>query len=62
MDGAATIRALREIAPRLRIVGVSGLSVDDGISAGSGAVQAFLTKPYTAQELLLKLHAVLQTE
>ena len=62
MDGAATIRALREIAPRLRIVGVSGLSVDDEISTGAGGVQAFLTKPYTAQELLLKLHAVLQTE
>ena len=62
MDGAATIRALREIAPRLRIVGVSGLSVDEGISAGPGGVQAFLTKPYTAQDLLLKLHAVLQTD
>ena len=62
MDGAATIRALREIAPRLRIVGVSGLSVDDEISTGAGGVQAFLTKPYTAQDLLLKLHVVLQTE
>ena len=62
MDGAATIRALREIAPRLRILGVSGLSVDEGISGGPGAVQAFLTKPYTAQDLLLKLHAVLQTD
>jgi len=27
-----------------------------------GAVQAFLTKPYTAQDLLVKLHLVLQAE
>ena len=62
MDGPATLRALREIAPGLKIVGVSGLSADDGDSTGAGGVQAFLTKPYTAQELLFKLHAVLQNQ
>ena len=60
MDGGATLRALREIAPDLKILGVSGLNVDEGISVGPGGVQAFLTKPYTAQDLLTKLDSVLQ--
>ena len=62
MDGPATLRALREIAPRLNIVGVSGLDEGEQISARPGGVQSFLTKPYTAQELLFKLRAVLQTQ
>ena len=49
-------------AAGIKIVGVSGLSADDGDSTGAGGVQAFLTKPYTAQELLFKLHAVLQNQ
>ena len=60
--GGKWLELLSEIAPGLKIVGVSGLSADDGDSTGAGGVQAFLTKPYTAQDLLLKLHAVLQTE
>jgi CheY-like chemotaxis protein len=59
MDGAAALVALREIAPGLKVIGVSGLSVDNKIAVGPGGVEAFLTKPYTAQELLLKLNAVL---
>ena len=62
MDGGATLHALREIAPAVKIIGVSGLHVDDKISVGPGGVQAFLTKPYTTQELLLKLNSVLRNE
>ena len=62
MDGGAALRALREIAPKLKILGVSGLSADDPISVGPDAVSGFLTKPYTAQELLFKLRSVLQSE
>ncbi len=61
MDGAAALHALREIAPTLKIVGVSGLTADDKFCISPAGVQAFLTKPYTAQELLSKLHAVLQS-
>jgi len=61
MDGGAALRALREIAPALKVIGVSGLNVDDRISVGPGGVEAFLTKPYTAQELLLKLQSVLHS-
>jgi PAS domain S-box-containing protein len=61
MDGAAALRALREISPTLKIVGVSGLDSDEKNPIGPGGVQAFLTKPYTAHELLSKLHAVLHS-
>ena len=59
MDGSAAPVALREIAPAIKVIGVSGLNVDDNVSAGPGGVEAFLTKPYTAQELLTKLDLVL---
>jgi len=59
MDGSATLCALREISPAIKVIGVSGLNVDDNVSAGPGGVEAFLTKPYTAQELLTKLDLVL---
>jgi len=60
MDGAATLRMLRQIAPDVSILGVSGLDSETGFCVGPGGVQAFLTKPYTAQELLVKLSAVLR--
>jgi signal transduction histidine kinase/ActR/RegA family two-component response regulator len=62
MDGAATLRVLRQIAPDVSILGVSGLDSETGFSIGPDGVQAFLTKPYTAQELLVKLSAVLRGE
>jgi len=62
MDGAATLRALREIAPALKIVGVSGLNAGDNLSTGPGGAQAFLTKPYSAHELLGKLSEVLREQ
>ena len=60
MDGAATLRVLRQIAPDVCILGVSGLDTETGFCVGHGGVQAFLTKPYTAQDLLMKLNAVLR--
>jgi PAS domain S-box-containing protein len=59
MDGSAALRGLREIDPEVKVLGVSGLNTDEKISVGAGGAQAFLTKPYTAQELLFKLHSVL---
>jgi len=62
MDGAATLRVLRQIAPDVSILGVSGLDSETGFAIGPGGVQAFLTKPYTAQDLLVKLNAVVHGE
>jgi two-component system cell cycle sensor histidine kinase/response regulator CckA len=60
MDGAATIRALRKIEPRLLIIAATGLT--GGGQSGvvqAGGVQAFLRKPYTAEKLLTILQEVL---
>ncbi len=60
MDGAATIRALREMNPSVKIIASSGLSTGTQISvAVDREVQAFLAKPYTAENLLKTLHEVL---
>lgn len=56
MDGAATIRALRRVTPGLPIIAASGLTNSD-ISELS--VNAFLSKPYTAEKLLTALAEIL---
>ena len=56
MDGAAPIRALKKIEPEVKVIAMSGLA-----SAGQSAelrnmnVDAFLTKPYSAETLLTML-------
>jgi PAS domain S-box-containing protein len=59
MDGAATARALRDIAPNVRIVGVSGGARGDHATADRDVIRVFLTKPYTASQLLVALRKVL---
>jgi two-component system cell cycle sensor histidine kinase/response regulator CckA len=49
MDGAATIRALRRLNPTLPIIAASGLPPAD---INDLNVNAFLSKPYTAEKLL----------
>jgi two-component system, cell cycle sensor histidine kinase and response regulator CckA len=53
MDGAATIRAIREINPATRFIATSGLAAsEDAKEARELGVQAFLAKPFTAAKLL----------
>jgi PAS domain S-box-containing protein len=60
MDGVATIRALRRLDPALKIISASGLSDDTRTAMITRAeVNAFLTKPYTAKQLLKALAEVL---
>lgn len=59
MDGPATLRALRATAPELKILGVSGLGGGEGFSEEQGGVDAFLSKPYTATQLLSALRRAL---
>ena len=54
MDGVATIRALRQLNPAVRIIAVSGLAA--GAEVG---VEACLPKPYKAERLLETLSEVL---
>lgn len=63
MDGPATIRALRKIDPYIRIIATSGLGVDGrAAEAHELGVQAFITKPYTAESLLKTLRKILHND
>jgi signal transduction histidine kinase/CheY-like chemotaxis protein len=60
MDGSATIRALKQINPAVKIIACSGLNTNDSILKASGfGVTHFLTKPYTAGTLLKTLRTAL---
>jgi PAS domain S-box-containing protein len=53
MDGLTTIRTLRKINPEVKIIAVSGLISNEKINAiTETGIKAFLSKPYTAQQLL----------
>lgn len=61
MDGAATIRALRRLNPALSVIAASGLSTNEqNAEIQNLNVEAFLSKPYTAEKLLTTVAAVLQ--
>jgi PAS domain S-box-containing protein len=60
MDGPATIHALKEINPLVKIVAASGLNSNGGEAKISGVgINHFLTKPYTAGTLLKTIRAIL---
>ena len=63
MDGAAMIRALRKVDPRVRIIATSGMAVSgEEHDARSLGVDAFLAKPFTAESLLGVLRDVLSRD
>jgi PAS domain S-box-containing protein len=60
MDGSATIIALRDIQPDLRIICMSGLESACKESTGSGSeMTSFLAKPFSAEALLKGIRDVL---
>lgn len=59
MGGSMSIRELRKANPEVKIIAVSGLTQKDKIAkVDEILVQAFLTKPYTAEKLLNTIHEV----
>jgi CheY-like chemotaxis protein len=60
MDGLTAIRTLRAINPQVKIIATSGLPTDNNRVIGAGAI-AFLSKPYTANELLNTLSSLIVT-
>ena len=63
MDGETTIRTLQRMNPQVKIIAVSGLATSDKVSAAmSSGAKLFLSKPYTSEELLRKLHQVINLE
>ncbi len=60
MDGLASIRAIRKINPKVKIIAASGLAEKDKLAKiADTRVHAFLPKPYTAERLLKTIHDVL---
>jgi PAS domain S-box-containing protein len=60
MDGLALIAALRRIDPDVRVIASSGLNANGNVARVAHAdVKHFLAKPYSAEELLQTLRAVL---
>jgi DNA-binding NtrC family response regulator len=61
MDGPATIRALREINPQVRIIGSSGHATSESVGPVKGnAVLHFVPKPYAATTLVTAIHKALK--
>ncbi len=61
MDGKATIRAIRSVLPRVPVVIASGSdSLSEATKLKGLDVQAFLHKPYSADDLIRTVHEVLQ--
>jgi CheY-like chemotaxis protein len=63
MDGSSTIRALRRLAPSLKIIVSSGLLTNVNSAGVAGLdIQGYLTKPYTAEQLASMVNKVLNKE
>ena len=62
MDGFTTIRTLQKINPQVKIIAVSGLAPNEQLKAtiDTGA-KTFLSKPFSARELLQTISHVLQS-
>ena len=60
LDGPSTIRAIKKIDPSVKVIAMSGLmNPDQTADLESLGVNAFLAKPYTAEDLLKALAAAL---
>jgi two-component system, cell cycle sensor histidine kinase and response regulator CckA len=60
LDGVSAIRALMDINPKVSVIAMSGLVTNRQVTEVLGNnVKAFLSKPYTMQELLNTLHEVM---
>ncbi|RUR75481.1 PAS domain S-box protein [Chlorogloeopsis fritschii PCC 9212] len=60
MDGSTIIRTLQTINPQVKIIATSGLSSNRHLAQTTGNnVKTFLSKPFTADELLNTIHSVL---
>ena len=63
MDGPASIRELCKTNPEVKVIAVSGLTEKDKLAkVDDPQVQAFLSKPYTAEKLLKTIHEVMSTK
>jgi PAS domain S-box-containing protein len=62
MDGPATVQALRQINPSVKLIGASGISQNGKVTRAAGAgLDHFLPKPYTADIMLRLIDTVLKS-
>ncbi|WP_016951856.1 response regulator [Anabaena sp. PCC 7108] len=60
MDGLTSIRTMQKINPNVKVIAISGLGTTDKVNAAYGlGVKDFLSKPYTANQLLQSISTVL---
>lgn len=59
LGGAETIRVLRQMDPRVKIIASSGVTVGDRLSEVRNFVNGFIAKPYTADALLKTISEVI---
>lgn len=63
MDGIALVRAMQRVEPNVRVIVSSGQNGPDQRAAfESAGISTFLDKPFTAEELLRLVHAILHPE
>ncbi len=61
MDGTATIKALKKLDPKIRVIGASGMGgIRETAEAAGAEFNAFICKPFKVSYLLRTLHEVLQ--
>ena len=60
MDGPATIKVLRNMNPKVKIIAASGIATNEAVNKAAGqGVKHFVSKPYTAESLLKVLQVAL---
>ena len=61
MDGSATIKALKKLDPKIRVIGASGMGgIRETAEAAGIEFNAFLSKPFKVNNLLRTLNEVLR--
>lgn len=59
MDGSITIRTLQKINPQIKVIATSGLASKEHTDLVDTGIKTFLSKPYTAKELLQAISKIL---
>jgi two-component system, cell cycle sensor histidine kinase and response regulator CckA len=59
LGGEGAIKTLKLLNPQVKIIATSGITANQGLAEAAGAEASFLSKPFSAHDLLNILHGVL---
>jgi two-component system, cell cycle sensor histidine kinase and response regulator CckA len=62
LGGEGAIKTLKLLNPQAKIIATSGITANQGLAEAAGAEATFLSKPFSANDLLNILHGVLAKE